>query len=231
MPFPPALVRAASNAADDVAMQHAVHEGYMRLIQGLARAVEFGWAGFKQQAYFSGVSINGPLALGGPGCLRGPEPQIASAPAVAAWIGWEKSILHAFADGFQKAWSEWQRQLIVPSLPWYPPFATWPGPQATPMANVPTPLAACPSAGLAALSAPALAARLREKLQGKLDHPAALADAMAAMIAPAFLTWLGAQMVTQVFGHGPVPGFAPPHAPVGPVVGGEVMPNPGCLAT
>ncbi len=167
MPFPPALVRAASNAADDVAMQHAVHEGYMRLIQGLARAVEFGWAGFKQKAYFSGVSINGPLALGGPGCLRGPEPQIASAPVVAAWIGWEKSIVHA--------------------------FATWPGPQATPMANVPTPL--------------------------------------AAMIAPLFLAWLGAQMVSGVLGHGPVPGFAPPHSPVGPVVGGEVLPNPDCLAT
>lgn len=54
---------------------------------------------------------------------------------------------------------------------------------------------------------------------------------LAAMIAPPFLAWLGAQMVTGVLGHGPVPSFAPPHSPVGPVMGGEAMPNPGCLAT
>ena len=32
--------------------------------------------------------------------------------------------------------------------------------------------------------------------------------------------WLDTMMVTQVQGSGPVPGFAPPDAPAGPVIGG-----------
>jgi hypothetical protein len=36
--------------------------------------------------------------------------------------------------------------------------------------------------------------------------------------------------VVGVLGQGPVPSFAPPTIPVGPVVGGSVIPTPGHLA-
>jgi len=32
-------------------------------------------------------------------------------------------------------------------------------------------------------------------------------------------------MVTNVMGMGPVPAFAPPYVPVGPVVGGSILPG------
>ncbi len=59
----------------------------------------------------------------------------------------------------------------------------------------------------------------------------ALHDAVATVLAAAFSLWLPAQMVMNVMGKGPIPSFAPPYVPVGPVVMGDNLPIPGHLAT
>ena len=42
-----------------------------------------------------------------------------------------------------------------------------------------------------------------------------------------FKIWQVSTMVTQVTGTGPVPTFAPPYVPGGPVVGGTAIMSPG----
>jgi len=56
-------------------------------------------------------------------------------------------------------------------------------------------------------------------------------DAIAAGFDAVVSLWLPAQQVTNVLGKGPVPTFAPPYVPVGPVVMGDNIASPGHLLT
>ena len=42
--------------------------------------------------------------------------------------------------------------------------------------------------------------------------------------------WLPQQQIMLVMGKGPVPTYAPPYVPVGPVIGGDNIAAPGHLA-
>jgi hypothetical protein len=104
------------------------------------------------------------------------------------------------------------------------------------MPNVPTPLIACPSAMMTRILVPdelkkemvnALDGGLKDKDKDK--HYEALFDAIATVLALAFTTWLPAQQVMLVMGKGPIPTFAPPFVPVGPVMGGDNIAVPGHL--
>jgi hypothetical protein len=234
MPLPPALFRAASNSRGDVDVQKAMHDGYMELIGGLTQAVSHAWGMWRLQAHFRDLRIMAVTATGIPGCLAGPSMQslVRTAPAVAGWTGWKGGIRDGFSDGLDKAWDLWKRFVTVPGLPWYPAFAAFPGPMAPPMPNVPTPLVSCPSAQMVAMTVPSELARyLADNLKQKMDYHTQFAEAMAAMISPAFLQWLPTQMVMNVLGKGPIPSFAPPYVPVGPVVAGDVIPTPGHLSS
>ena len=55
-------------------------------------------------------------------------------------------------------------------------------------------------------------------------------EAIGTVIALAFLMWLPQQQVMLVMGKGPVPTYAPPYVPVGPVIGGDNIAAPGHLA-
>jgi hypothetical protein len=125
---------------------------------------------------------------------------------------------------------------MVPGLPWYPAFAAFPGPMAPPMPNIPTPLIACPSGMMAEIVAPnqmkqymidALDGDLKQKDKDK--HHEGLFEAIATVLALAFMIWLPSQQVMLVLGKGPIPTFAPPFVPVGPVVGGDNISAPGHL--
>jgi len=142
----------------------------------------------------------------------------------------------AVAKGVSKAFKNWQGQVMVPGLPWYPAFAAFPGPMAPPMPNIPTPLIACPSGMMAEIVAPmqmksymidALDGGLKDK-DKKKQHEA-LFDAIATVLALAFMMWLPSQQVMLVLGKGPIPTFAPPFVPVGPVMGGDNISAPGHL--
>jgi hypothetical protein len=157
---------------------------------------------------------------------------IRNSPQLAASTGQEAKYRDAIADAVDQKWKSWQDKVMVPALPWYPAFAAFPGPMAPPMPNVPVPLIACPSAGMADLTPPSLKNAMVGAL-GESDalHHKELFEAIATGFSVAFLQWLPMQQVMLVMGKGPVPTFAPPFVPVGPVIGGDVIPAPGHLMT
>jgi hypothetical protein len=107
---------------------------------------------------------------------------------------------------------------------------------APPMPNIPTPLIACPSAKMTSIVMPSeLKSAMIDALDGGLKKDdkdkqhEALFDAIATVLALAFLMWLPQQQVMLVLGKGQIPTFAPPFVPVGPVVGGDNISLPGHL--
>src|SRR5262249_40627060 len=192
-------------------------------------AVGFAHNMWKLQAKFSNIQIMGPSVLGQPGCLQGPELEslIKNAPMCAAFTGNKAKHRDAVAAGVSKCFKNWQGKVMVPGLPFYPAFAAFPGPMAPPMPNAPVPLLACPSAMMTQIVMPdsmksemdnAFDSELKK--QDKTKQYEALHDAIATVLALAFLMWLPQQQVMLVLGKGPIPTFAPPYVPVGPVVAG-----------
>ena len=117
-----------------------------------------------------------------------------------------------------------------PPPPPLPPFAAFPGPQAPPVPNVPMPLITCPSATMSDLTPGPLKQAMIDKLGDKdALHHEVLFDSIAIGFSLAFLLWLGTQPIMLVMGKGPIPSFAPPYVPVGPVVMGDNIPTPGHL--
>lgn len=193
---------------------------------------------WKMQAKFKDIKIAAALAIGAPGCLDGPELEsgIKNAPMCASWSGNKAKYRDAIAKGVSKKYKEWQDKVTVPSLPWYPAFVAFPLASAPPMPNVPTPLAACPSAMMTSMIQPSqMRDAMVEALDGGLKDKdpdkqhKALFDAIATVVAAAFAQWLPLQQVMLVLGKGPVPSYAPPYVPVGPVVGGDIISAPGHL--
>lgn len=203
-------------------------------------AIAFAHNMWKLQAKFKDLKIMAVSAIGAPGCLDGPELEslIKNAPMCAAMTGNMQKHRDAVAKGVSKCFKDWQDKVTVPGLPWYPAFAAFPGPMAPPMPNVPTPLVACPSAMMTAMATPmSMKSEMDSALDGGMKDKdptkqyEALHDAIATVVSAAFMIWLPSQQVIGVMGKGPVPSFAPPYVPVGPVVGGDNLPIPGHLAT
>jgi hypothetical protein len=194
---------------------------------------------WKMQAKFKDIKIAAAVAVGAPGCLDGPELEsgIKNAMICASWTGQKAKYRDAVAKGVSKMFKEWQSKVTVPGLPWYPAFVAFPLASAPPMPNVPTPLAACMSAGMMSMTMPA---KMRDAMVEALDgglkdkdpdkQHKALFDAIATVVSVAFASWLPQQQVMMVMGKGPVPSYAPPYVPVGPVVGGDIISAPGHLA-
>lgn len=203
-------------------------------------AVKFAHDMWKLQAKFKDLKINALTALGTPGCLDGPELEsnIKNAPMCASMTGNAAKHRDAIAKGVSQCFKKWQDKVTVPGLPWYPAFVAFPGPQAPPMPNVPMPLITCVSPMMTEIMMPssmtsamddALDQGLKDKDPEKHYH--ALHDAIATVLALAFTIWLPTQMVQLVMGKGPIPTFAPPFVPVGPVVMGDNLAIPGHLMT
>ena len=57
----------------------------------------------------------------------------------------------------------------------------------------------------------------------------AVCNAIGSALQHTFQTWLATTQVTNIMGTGPVPTFAPPYSPVGPVIGGVGTMIPGGL--
>src|SRR5256885_9020147 len=99
------------------------------------------------QAKIKALNVMSVSSIGAPGFLEGPELEsnIKNAPMVASFDGNIKKHRDAVAKGVSKCFKDWQGQVMVPGLPWYPAFAAFPGPMAPPMPNVPMPLITCVS--------------------------------------------------------------------------------------
>jgi hypothetical protein len=184
------------------------------------------------QATIQNVRINGPTAIGTPGCLQGPD----LAPIIRTYMLTNEAppeVADVYANSVGGAWKAWQDYVTIPGLPWYPAFAAWPGPQAPPTPNIPTPLIALLSSRKSELTSPQqmtarITARLSEAGLASQEASAEL-QRFSQQITLSFLTWLSSAQVHLVLGQGPVPTFAPPPVPTGPVVGGMVIPRPGII--
>ncbi|MEO8751064.1 MAG: peptidoglycan-binding domain-containing protein [Casimicrobiaceae bacterium] len=186
---------------------------------------------WKAAASFAGISVNAVTAVGRPGCLIGPPLLPLMAPRLLALGGDDRAIAAAAAQGISSNFAAWQNGVTVPGLPWYPTFAAFPGPVVPPTPNIPTPLLALVSAGLGGMTdANALQASMAAAASVSIRERAKPSFAsIATVVAAQFQTKLLVTQVQGVLGTGPVPSFAPPYVPVGPVVGGTAFSPPGAL--
>lgn len=187
---------------------------------------------WKLSAHFSDLNVMAVSAIGTPGCLDGPEleSQIRIHPKIQSLSGLARDMANGIAEGFSDNFFLWQNGVTVPGLPWYPAFAAFPGPSAPPMPNVPSPLIGCVSNRVSKLIlATELADTITQALPAPLSSETAFINRVASGLAIGASTWLAAAQVMNVLGYGPVPSFAPPYVPVGPVVGGTNIPAPGHL--
>lgn len=207
---------------------------------------------WRLQAMFRDITITGPIAVGSPGCLTGPDFKdlVLDQVAIPGFSSADLVLASAVAEGVGRNFHRWLDAVIVPGLPWYPAFAAFPGPQAPPMPNTPTPLIACASSEIDQLVLPhELEAAINEFLPAEqhstqmLERTAILGRQLSAF----FGAWLSRQLVMHVLGMGPVPNYSPPgHAdvpgtgltaplptlvPVSMVMGGTIISVPGHLAT
>jgi hypothetical protein len=230
MNFPPALFRAASNSKDDVDNQKSMHDMFSALFDGIVDAIGYGFNMYKLEARFADVQINAACATGGR--LEGPalDGLIARAPSVAGWGGWEAMVRDAVAKGLEHQWSALARSVRVPGLPWYPAFVVFPGPQAPPIPNVPCPFIAL-SHDAMATSPENLKTAMRSALRGNMDYSMEFFESIAVALQAPLQMWKMSQQIMLVMGKGPIPTFAPPYVPVGPVIGGSIISAPGHLAS
>jgi hypothetical protein len=190
-----------------------------RLVDRLCNAIGHAWTLWSVKAHFKDVLIMGPTASGGE--IEGPP----MAPWITSMTGAESAPEHeavqAVGGALDESMKRWMSAAKLPGLPIYPAFAAFPGPMAPPMPNVPFPLLAIPN--------PQVGAIMGMSASGRAKDPGAVAVASAVLAAlgVVFPLWTAAQTVQLMLGRGPVPTFAPPYVPVGPVVGGEIIPIPG----
>ena len=142
------------------------------------------------------------------------------------------AIAQALARELGGAWRAWADgfELSLPGA--YPKLAAVPGPMAppTPAASA-FPIARGSSAGEHRLSAAMLSPRLLSALKPLAGREASGLDKaiteLATWVEASFRDWKVTAQVVGVMGKGPIPTFAPPYVPVGPVVLGDNMSAPG----
>lgn len=179
------------------------------------------------------------LALTGLGQGVLDAPNIKNEPAFATWTHKEsngRAYIKAVVEGFSKNFMDFVNNVTMPGLPLWPAFVAFPGPQAPPMPGLPMPLITYISPRMSAVTVPM---ELKNAFLSELDGGVKRNDAskyhedmfesLAIAVTTAILAWLPMQMVTNVLAKGPIPTFAPPFVPVGPVMVGDVLPTGGHL--
>jgi hypothetical protein len=205
-------------------MHNATQGSYL---DGICGAISFAWSQWQSLATMAGVLINGPTASAG--TLVGPPltPLIlAKGPKKTPM---ELKYTTVIANVIGTAWLTFTQSVKVPGLPWYPAFAAVPSPVGPPMPNIPVPFAA-----LTQVPVSISTNVTKQQMVGQLADPRAplhkeLFESVAFAFEMAYNMWKVTTMVTNVIGTGPVPSFAPPVVPVGPVVGGVGTMGPGGL--
>jgi hypothetical protein len=193
-----------------------------KFLDGISEAICSAWATWQASASMVGVIINGPIAVGGQ--VVGPPlaPLILAAGPKAK--PQEIQLTNAVANVIGKGWLALMATVKVPGMVWYPSFTAFPSPIAPPTPNIP-----CPFAALTMASALVSASTLKSQIVAMAGQPAneSVYDAIGDAFEKMFNVWKATTMVTNVIGTGPIPTFAPPYVPVGPVVGGIGTMPPG----
>jgi hypothetical protein len=96
------------------------------------------------------------------------------------------------------------------------------------MPATPFTLMTLPSSYSNALSQTALKSAFAQRLGAHAGNPqtAAFIDNIATSVDIGMTVWRSTAVTRNLLGEGPVPSFRPPFVPVGPVVGGRLLPAP-----
>ena len=194
-----------------------------KFIDDTCSAICSAWSQWQSLASMVGVVITAVTASVGQ--VVGPPWQpfiLASAPKSSPA---EMKYSNVIATVMSTTWLQYTATIKVPGMPWYPAFAAFPSPVAPPTPNVPCPVAAL-------TQVPPQPALMKQQMVGQLGDPGApfhseLFEAICDAFDKSFKIWQTSTQVTNVLGTGPVPSFAPPYSPVGPVVGGVGTMAPG----
>jgi hypothetical protein len=221
----PALFQPASMNKYHCDQAKTNHDNFKAYIDGICSAICSAWSQWQSMATIAGIIVNGPTAAGGQ--VAGPPwtPLIlASAPKSKPS---EAKYSQTIATVIGTAWLQYTATIKVPGLPWYPAFTMFPSPVTPPTPNVPAPLMS-----LTQVPVSVSKAVLKQQMIGQHGDPQAmhsekLFDAIADAFDKTFKIWQGATILNNVMGFGPVPTFAPPFVPAGPVVGGTATMTPG----
>lgn len=228
-PAPGLLFLPATTNAFHVASAAVVSALVDAYIDGVTGAICSAIGQWMSAAAITGVPINGPTGTAPPGSCVGPPlfPLImATAPKSKTT---EEKHSKAIAQAVSDAWQAWQAGLTG-TLNWPPTFAAFPGPIHPPTPNIPVPVASFSSAGEAKLAAGALKSVMIGNLgQPDANHHRELFEAVAKSVANVFKQWKPATLIQNILGVGPIPSFAPPPVPLGPVVGGVGNGSPGTV--
>jgi len=199
-----------------------------KYIDGICGAICDGIDKWMKMTMISAVLINGPVGMLLPGGVIGPPLMpliLATAPKNTPQ---ELKYSNAIANAFGTFWMPWHMGLT--GMLSYPAFAAFPGPMAPPLPNIPIPLIAFSSPGESGLSPSSLKSLMYANLADpQALHAIDLFDSIATAFSTVFPIFKASTLVQNVLGMGPIPTFAPPFVPAGPVVGGTVIPMPGVL--
>jgi hypothetical protein len=161
----------------------------------------------------SAVNFEGTLLMALLGA--GASPPVAQGWSAAVWGAWEK----------------WYSTWTLAGVLAYPSFAAFPAPAAPPTPNVPFFVATGRPLFEGSVRDNNLEARIKQEIgSAAKEHGAVEAvHEFAVWFWNSFQLWHPTATFANLLGQGPVPSFAPPYVPVGPVVGGSVMSMPGCI--
>jgi len=229
-PNPPTcLFREATQHRMHVDAAKKMSDDYEAYIDAICGAICGGIDQWMKTAMIAGVMINGPVGMLAPGNVIGSPLAsliLGQAPKSSAQ---ELKYSNAIASAIGSAWQSWQ--LGLSGVLSYPAFAAFPGPVAPPTPSIPMPLIAFASGGEALLAAAPLSAQMVANFADPAaPHANEIFDALANAFATVFQTFKLSTLVQNVLGTGPIPTFAPPIIPVGPVLGGVGTGAPGCIA-
>jgi len=167
------------------------------------------------------VVINGPTGTLKPGGLRSASDFRSTMAARLIQNGVPIQVATAFSEPVAQAWNAWFEGYQVQLS--YPTFAAVAGPSAPITPCIPQPLKAGRSFNAHRLTLTFLQNEIKAKL-GTAGVDIAASNAVhefAAWFSGRFSACQSVATLTNVYGTGPVPTFAPPYVPVGPVVGGN----------
>jgi len=183
-------------------------------------------------SYVQGGWVTGPNAELTPGSLKSSveiEQRLMQALTVERVPA---PVAQALATELGGAWRAWADGFRLSLAGAYPKLAAVPGPMAppTPAAGA-FPISRGMSVGEQRLSAAMLSPRLVNVLRAHAGRDMPALDGaikeLTTWVEASFRDWKLTAQVVGVMGKGPIPSFAPPYVPVGPVVMGDNISGPG----
>ena len=205
---------------------------FEEFIDGIFQAIATAWQQWMMGATLTMAMINGPTATITPGGLMGPPFMPLAMPLAPKTTPMLAKYSVAVLTAIGNAWTAWQTGWTG-TLTYPPTFAACPMPVHPPTPNMPATLrTAGSSPGESMFEVNTLKGAMVAQLgMPTAPHHQELFESIATSFKKHFDLWLSQTPIKCVLGTGPVPSYAPPFVPVGPVVVGMGNGIPGAMLT